>query len=116
MSIIINGNVPQSEVPLVTQLQAVAARVTLHIPITLCSIYLPPSLTLDPRELDDLVAQLPQPFMLLGDFNGHHSFWGCPNDNNRGKQIAGFINNNNLCLLNNDMLYILLLHLFHIMI
>jgi len=100
VAIILNGSIPQSPVTLQTHLQAVAARVTLHIPITLCSVYLPPSLSLDPRELDDLLSQLPTPFILMGDFNGHHQFWGSPNDNSRGKQILDFITNNNLCLLN----------------
>ncbi|KAK6189067.1 hypothetical protein SNE40_005112 [Patella caerulea] len=102
VSIFLNGNIPQSKVALNSPLQAVAVRVTLHVPITLCSVYLPPSLHLNPRDLDDLVAQLPLPFIITGDFNGHHSLWGSPDDNNRGKQIADFININNLCLLNDD--------------
>ncbi|KAK6178180.1 hypothetical protein SNE40_012990 [Patella caerulea] len=59
VSIILNGDIPQSQITLNTPLQAVAVRVTLHIPITLCSVYLPPSLHLNPRDLDDLIAQLP---------------------------------------------------------
>ncbi|ESO84889.1 hypothetical protein LOTGIDRAFT_99214, partial [Lottia gigantea] len=70
--------------------------------ITICSIYLPPSLSLNLRELDDLVAQLPSPYILLGDFNGHHSFWGSSDDNNRGKLIADFIYDNDLCIFNDE--------------
>ena len=100
VSIIVNGNIPQSSITINTPLQATAVRVTLHIPITLCSIYLPPSLHLNSRDLDGLIAQLPLPFLLLGDLNGHHSLWGSSDDNRRGKQIADFISNNNLCLFN----------------
>ena len=60
-----------SHIPLHTNLQAVAVSITLHVVITLCSLYSSPSLRLSPKDLDDLVPQLPSPFILLGDFNGH---------------------------------------------
>ncbi|ESO88222.1 hypothetical protein LOTGIDRAFT_175894 [Lottia gigantea] len=60
------------------------------------------SLSLNPRELDNLVAQLPSPYILLGDFNGHHSFWGSFDDNSRGKLIADFIYDNDLCISNDE--------------
>ncbi|KJV98875.1 hypothetical protein RAMDARK_1872 [Rickettsia amblyommatis str. Darkwater] len=28
------------------------------------------------QELQGLVGQLPQPFLILGDFNAHHPMWG----------------------------------------
>ncbi|ESO92697.1 hypothetical protein LOTGIDRAFT_175659 [Lottia gigantea] len=102
VSIIVNRNVAQSEITLSSPLQVIAVRVTLHVPITICSIYLPPSLSLNLRELDDLVAQLPSPYILLGDFNGHHSFWGSSDDNTRGKLIADFIYDNDLRIFNDE--------------
>ena len=50
--------------------------------------------------LNDLVEQLPAPFLLLGDLNGHNPLWGCASINNRGKLIEDFIGSNDLCLLN----------------
>ena len=37
----------------------------------------------DVVELRQLVKQLPKPLMLLGDFNGHHTMWGCGDINPR---------------------------------
>ena len=68
--------------------------------MTICSLYLPPSLPIDLKELDDLLTQLPTPVLLLGDFNAHSTLWGCNALDSKGKQIEDFVHNNNLCLLN----------------
>ena len=57
-------------------LQAVAVNVTLSKTVTICSIYLPPSNTLSKSSLVNLIDQLPQTFMLVGDFNGHSKVGG----------------------------------------
>ena len=100
VSIIVNEKVPHSSISLNTTLQAVAVRVTMHKAITICSVYLPPSLKLNPADLVTLVQQLPAPFMLLGDFNGHHTLWGCKDTNKRGEQLQDFLTNNNVSLMN----------------
>ncbi|KAL5008969.1 hypothetical protein ScPMuIL_014550, partial [Solemya velum] len=101
VSVIVNNRTPHSPVSLNTNLQAVAVRVTLHKTITVCSLYLPPSSTINISDLDHLVTQLPTPFMLLGDFNGHNYLWGCRDINAKGKLIEDFISKHNLCLFNN---------------
>ena len=93
-------NQPHSHIPLNTNLQAVAVSITLHRVITLCSIYIPPSSRLSLKDLDDLVPQLPSPFILLGDFNGHNILWGSKDINDRGRIIESFIDNDGLCLYN----------------
>ncbi|GBO35214.1 hypothetical protein AVEN_10091-1 [Araneus ventricosus] len=60
------------------------------------------TVTSAPEDLDTLVDQLPIPFILLGDFNGHSTLWGSDVTNYRGRQIERLISNNCLCLLNND--------------
>ena len=99
-SILVNNRIPHSLINLKTPLQAVAVRVTLHQTITICSIYLPPNGTVSPSDLDNLANELPPPFILLGDLNGHNPLWGSPNINNRGKTIDTFLSNNDLCLYN----------------
>ena len=98
VSIFINNNAPHSHIPLNTNLQAVAVSITLHRVITLCSIYIPPSSRLSPKDLDDLVPQLRSPFILLGDFNGHNILWGSKDINDKGRIIERFIDNHGLCL------------------
>ena len=100
VSILVRTNIPHSSLTLATTIQAVAVRVTLHRIITICSIYLPPNTAINIQELDDLLNQLPLPVILMGDFNAHSPLWGCKDLNSRGRVIEDFINNNNLCLLN----------------
>ena len=99
VSIFINNNAPYSHIILNTNLQAVAASITLHRAITLCSIYIPPCSRLSPKDLDDLVPQMPSPFIILGDFNGHNILWGSKDINDKGR-IESSIDNHGLCLYN----------------
>ena len=45
--------------------------------------------------------QLPSPFILMGDFIGHHTLCGCEEVNNRGQQFKNLILKNDLILFNN---------------
>ncbi|MCU7800748.1 MAG: reverse transcriptase-like protein [gamma proteobacterium symbiont of Lucinoma myriamae] len=99
-SILVKSNIPHSGFDLNTSLQAVAINVTLSKKMTICSIYIPPNDVLSKHNLVNLVNQLPQPFMLVGDFNGHSKVWGCLNTNDRGEIIEDVIVENDLCLLN----------------
>ena len=76
VSAFINNNAPHRHIPLHINLQAVAFSITLHRVITLYYIYIPPSSTFSAKNFNDLVPQLPSPFILLGDFNGHDFLWG----------------------------------------
>ena len=87
-------------VQLTTELQATAVSVTLDKEITICSISIPPSFSLKTEHLDSLLKQLPSPYLLLGDFNGHNILWGNKENNSRGELIENFITNNDICLMN----------------
>ena len=77
--------------------QAVAVSVTLEKEITL---YIPPSFALRSEHLNFLHGQLPSPFFLLGDFNGHNVLWGSKDNDPRGELIENFITKNDICLMN----------------
>ncbi|GFQ74851.1 putative tick transposon [Trichonephila clavata] len=51
-------------------------------------------------ELQELIDQLPSPFILLGDFNAHHLLWGCQDVNSRGKVVEKLLTELDLTLLN----------------
>ncbi|GBN74711.1 putative RNA-directed DNA polymerase from transposon X-element [Araneus ventricosus] len=53
-------------------------------------------------DLNNLISQLPSPFIILGDLNGHSPFWGSADSNSRGLQIEQLLADHNLCLLNSD--------------
>ena len=77
--------------------QAVAVRLTLHVAVTVCSLYIPPSHNIQQRELDSLVNQLPAPFIIMDDLNGHNTLWGSNNTNNKGKHIEDVIRSSIVC-------------------
>ena len=64
---------PHKHIILNTNLQAVAVTMNCHRSMTICSVYLPPNRPVGIGELRQLAKQLPKPFMLQGDFNGHHT-------------------------------------------
>ena len=99
-SIFVKSSCPQRNIQLTTELQATAVSVTLDKEITICSIYIPPSFSLKTEHLDSLLKQLPSPYLLLGDFNGHNILWGNKENNSRGELIENFITNNDICLMN----------------
>ncbi|GFV58944.1 putative RNA-directed DNA polymerase from transposon X-element [Trichonephila clavipes] len=92
---------PSNVVTLHTSLQAVAVRIHVHSLVTVCCVYLPPNDVVPQVDLNHLVSQLPAPFILLGDFNGHSPLWGMMIQT-RGRQIEQLISDHCLCLLKND--------------
>ena len=71
------------EIPLNTRLQAVAISIKLNKRISICSFYCPPghAESFSDHEIEDLIKQLPAPFMILGDFNAKNDLWfGQPAD------------------------------------
>ena len=88
---------PQSTVTLNTNLQVVAVKVTAHKTINICSVYLPPRnhFNFNSKDIQDVNDQLPSLFVLMGDFNGHHTLSGCEEVNNRGQQLEDLMLFNN---------------------
>ena len=87
-AIIVRRSLNHKAVEINSVLQACAVQVFLDKWITLCSLYLEPELDdhlLDrsgnPRRLElcdlqNLIDQLPRPFILMGDFNAKNTLWG----------------------------------------
>ena len=89
-SIFVKSSFPQIKIDLQTEQQATAISVTLDREITICSVYIPPSFSLNSQHLDNLLQQLPS-HILLGDFNGHNILWGGQNNDSRGELIENKI-------------------------
>ena len=86
-AILVTSSTPHRQLNLQTCLQAVAIRVTCHKTITVCSIYLPPSMVFNSSDFYDLLQQLPPPILITGDFNSHSTLWGCTKLDRRGKMV-----------------------------
>ena len=101
VTLAVHHSLPSQRVALSTSLQAVAGRVQFHRRIfTICSVYLPPDVPFPRDELTQLIAELPRPFVVLGDFNAHHVAWGCESTNCRGQALERLVNDDSLCILN----------------
>ena len=99
-STFVKSSFPQRKIDLQTNLQATAISVTLDREITICSVYIPPSFSLNSQHLDNLLQQLPSPYIILGDFNGHNILWGGQNNDSRGELIDNFMIKNDICIMN----------------
>ena len=100
VALLIDNSYLFSEVQLNTPLQAVAARVTSSKAVTVCNIYIPPSVDVSLSDLEQLIQQLPAPFVLVGDFNAHSPLWGDVRQDSRGQMVEKLLDDYNLCLLN----------------
>ena len=89
----VRHDIPQISVDLQTDLQAVAVKIDIGRTYTICSIYLPPNDDVSNEDLVDLIHQLPQPFLLLGDTNSRHPLWGDVLANTKGNLIASILEN-----------------------
>ena len=100
-SLLIHKKIHYDLIPLNTNLQAVAAKVYWGKQYTVCSVYLP-HIDVTKQEIQDLIDQLPTPFLILGDFNARSTQWGDTLVNGKGQIIEDILFDNDVILLNNN--------------
>ena len=101
VAIIADKSVACQHLKLQTALEAVAIRALICDKlITICSLYIPPHYHLQKRELESLIGELPEPFLVLGDYNAHSSLWGDSRCDARGRLIEQLLYSSGACLLN----------------
>ena len=59
-----------------------------------------PGATVNYNDFEQLFAQLPSPFLVMGDFNGHHPILGSRSTNPMGRILERLAVSNEICLLN----------------
>ncbi|GFG30725.1 hypothetical protein Cfor_02937 [Coptotermes formosanus] len=64
------------------------------------SIYIPHPSSQIFSEIRNIISLLPHPFMILGDFNSHHTSWGSSISNCYGYELLDILDSYNLCILN----------------
>ena len=101
VAILVRNNTNFKEISLNTNLQAVAAKVWFGKWYTVCSIYLP-HVTIQQSDIENLIQQLPRPFLLLGDMNARHHLWGESVNNEKGQIFENLITNCDISLLNSQ--------------
>ena len=100
--IAIKNIIPHNQIPLNTDLQAVAVSFPSGELRSICSVYLPPNDPVTEDDLRNLTNQLPKPTMIVGDLNAHNPLWYDRNLDNRGEIIQNIIETENLLILNED--------------
>ena len=99
-AIMVRNTVPHHFVPIRSDLQVVAIRVYLQRQYTVCSIYISPQSNIFKQDLEDLIRQLPEPFLLLGDLNSRSPVWGDVKTTFKAPEILSVIEENDLVCLN----------------
>ena len=98
--ILIKKSVPATNLPLNTNLQAVAVRVQIPKSYTICSLYIPPREQVSAQDINQLLTQLPAPIILMGDFNSRHPLWGDRTSTHLANEIIDVIDNYPMELMN----------------
>jgi len=102
VALYIHSSCPYNPLSLDTPMQVVAATVSLipTQPITVASIYIPGSAQFDENHFQTILDTLPKPFILMGDYNAHHTMWGDRTTDSRGRKLERILQDNNLNIIN----------------
>ena len=101
VSLMVDSSLASSVVPLHTDLEATAARVSVGNKVyTFCNLYLSPSKQHSKASIENLLDQLPRPAVMMGDYNAHHPLWGSTSSNQLGTDLEEIFSLRNLCVLN----------------
>ena len=102
VSIYVTNKFPHSQLRLQTSLQATACAVRIgRVRLSICSLYLPPTDSLEYTELEGLIDQLPAPLLLCTDANSRHMMWGSDRCDRRGLVWEHLVRMHDLSVLNN---------------
>jgi exonuclease III len=99
-SIYANSSFPSEEIKITSNFEVTAITVFTKEKITICNIYLPNQHDFEIENLENIINQLPQPYILTGDFNSHNTLRGSNHIDMRGKKIEKMLDYNYITLLN----------------
>ncbi|XP_025416794.1 uncharacterized protein LOC112688000 [Sipha flava] len=101
VAIYVNSNYHSEEIIINTNLEVIAVNVLIKNSITICNLYLPNYQNFEQSDIQNIINQLPSPYIILGDFNSHSPLWGCSTLDSRGSKIEQTLySNNDLNILN----------------
>lgn len=105
VAILLRNNIRYNKINIYSDnsLQNICVRIVVNNKeISLVSFYCPTNCTpcFNKNKFLNLVDSVPEPMIFAGDFNAHHTSWGCNSVNSRGRDILECIEEKNLVLLN----------------
>ena len=95
----------ESKISLRTQLHAIPAPIYLRRGHTVCSLYVAPVVPITRDDLVELLHQLPEPFLLVGDFSICHPILGDTIASPNAAMLLSVTSNFSLCCLNSGLPY-----------
>ncbi|KAF0746227.1 putative RNA-directed DNA polymerase [Aphis craccivora] len=105
VAIYVKTNYPSRQFTIDTNIEAIVVTIKLtDNDLNICNIYIPNQKLFTETDINNINKQLPQPFIIVGDFNSHNVIWGSDQTDQRGKVIENILENNNIILLNNTEL------------
>lgn len=96
----VHQNFRSEPIQLNTPYQGVATKVFFPHSVSICSLYFHQDDNVTIQDMDELISQLPLPFIITGDFNAHNSLWSSNRNNFRGLLIEQFLAASSISLLN----------------
>lgn len=100
VAILARSDYSSFQIPIQSSLEVVAISIQLESSITICNVYIPNQKPFKFFDMENIIQQLPSPFLLLRDFNSHSLSWGSDKHDDRGKQIENILEIDNIILLN----------------
>ena len=97
----IHNKIPSQEIYINSNIEIISCLVYFkNKNINISSIYIPSDVECSINDLESIFNQVEEEKVILGDFNAKHSIWGSNLNDNRGCNIAEFILENNLDVIN----------------
>lgn len=93
-------SIPIEILKIQTDMEFVAIKINSTNPICIGNIYIPNRYPLQEIEMHDIINQIKEPFIILGDFNCHHSLWGSYKIDKRGRLLEKVIDDHDSIILN----------------
>ncbi|XP_008189355.1 uncharacterized protein LOC103311496 [Acyrthosiphon pisum] len=98
----IKDTIDSENIPITSDLEAIATLVELQKLLYICNIYIPDRKIFTKQHLKDIIKQLPKPFVLLDDSDSRNTSWGCNHTDHRGQMVEELLEEETLILLNNN--------------
>nr|CAH7754483.1 unnamed protein product [Callosobruchus chinensis] len=83
-----------------TNIEICAAQIQ-YSQINFISVYKPPDVTVSQAESSNIFQQIPNKKIICGDFNCHHTTWGCQTNSSQGSKLIDAIDEEELVIMNN---------------
>ena len=100
LAVLVRNDSSSIRINISSNINFIAVSIHLKTTVTICNIYFSPAEVIDQFQLKQLTDQLPQPYLLLGDFNARDPMWGDNTVNRNGRVMSSFLSEEDITLLN----------------